>query len=76
MLFFSRSHLEEMSLRQVKVTLDALRITVFGETQAQPGAQDYLVPTDVLHQAVTHGIAGQDRVQYFHSSVHGVVIRC
>lgn len=39
------------------------------------GGWDYLVPTDVLHQAVTHDVAGQDRVQDFHSRIHGVVIR-
>lgn len=40
----------------------------------QMGGWDYLVPKDVLHQVVTHDIAGQDQMQDFHSSIHGVVI--
>ena len=37
---------------------------------------DYLVPTDVLHQVVTHGVTGQNRVQDFHGCIHGVIICC
>lgn len=43
--------------------------------QTQAGGRPYLVPTDVLHQAVTRGVAGQDQVQDFHSRVHAVIVR-
>lgn len=78
---FSKSHTDRnVYLGQQGSTLflrdDSFLLGGGRHLQTRVGGWTYLVPTDVLHQAVTHDVAGQNQVQDFHSRVHAVVVRC